>query len=109
MKYLYLLIISVCLTSCECAVNHSAYISDSNTKEPIGGAKVIVNTEKKGKESLFSEFYTDSLGFFKIAGLANATYGCPGLRIYIEKEGYKTHTIIVSDLGDTSIIYLEKQ
>lgn len=109
MKYLYLLITSVCLTSCECSVRHSVYIYDSNTKEPIPKAKITVNTEKKGKESLFSEFYSDSTGFFHIAGLTNATYGCPGLRIYIEKEEYMTHTIIVSDYGDTNIVYLEKQ
>lgn len=110
MKYLYILLASVCLASCDCGYNHSAYILDNITKEPIAGAKISVHTEKKGKESLFRELYTDSTGFYMSEGLTSGGFaGCPSTKIYVEKEGYITHSIADIGWGDTSIIYLEKQ
>jgi len=103
------------LQSCDCWVNLSGKIVDSNTKKPIDKVRIeflniksteIVNSTVASEE-VNRIFLTDSSGVFEMR--SNNLGFCPNVdpKIKIWKEGYEMTEFTVSDTVSRNEIVIE--
>lgn len=69
--------------SCECRQEINGTVKDFNTDNPL--QHVRISWLDKSADDLF----TDSIGVFCIKKVSRNLFGCPTIKIIIEKEGYE--------------------
>lgn len=79
----YLIILSLCLSGCDCLLSHKGYVLDSNTEHPIENATVKFNNRI---------YKTNSHGFFEFNYV---TGKCPDGKFEITEENHKKEILII--------------
>lgn len=79
----YLIILSLCLSGCDCLVSHRGYVLDSNTERPIENATVKFNNRV---------YKTNSNGFFEFSYI---TGKCPDGKFEVIEEKHKKQILII--------------
>jgi hypothetical protein len=75
---------SIFLTSCDTVLHLSGTVINASDAPPVDSVRIYIGHQRE--ECL----YTDSLGRFEITQMtAGGFLGFPGLKISLEKEGYK--------------------
>ncbi len=88
------------LTSCDCLQVVRGTVVDLNTDKPLKNVHVF----KDGKS--YDECNTDSSGAFQIESISGGMFGCPGMTVVIEKDGYEKQIVKIG-CGDFKKIALK--
>ncbi|WP_417356154.1 carboxypeptidase-like regulatory domain-containing protein [Flavobacterium sp.] len=103
MKKIIMLVVITCITiSCDCYQIVSGTVIDKETKEPLNDV-VVYNKNKP-----YNKKQTDSLGKFELSGISGGMFGCPPMKVIIERAGYTPGEVEISS-GEEETIELEKK
>lgn len=83
-KMIAIVLASILCTSCDTFLHLSGMVVDSVNKLPVDSVRIYIGNQKEDC------IYTDSLGRFNISQMAvGGFFGYPGIKISLEKKGYK--------------------
>ncbi len=83
-KLIAIVLASILCTSCDTFLHLSGTVVDSVNKLPVDSVRIYIGNQKENC------IFTDSLGWFNISQMtAGGFFGYPGIKISLEKEGYK--------------------
>ncbi|WP_417352824.1 carboxypeptidase-like regulatory domain-containing protein [Flavobacterium alkalisoli] len=103
MKKTIMLAFITCITiSCDCYQVAEGIVIDKETKKPLKNV-VVYNKNKP-----YNKKQTDSLGKFELSGISGGMFGCPPMKVIIEKAGYTSGEVEISS-GEEKTIELEKK
>jgi hypothetical protein len=89
MKHLQFLLCSLLpLTSCDCIIEISGTIVDSETRLPLNIVQVYNGFNK-------SVSYTDTSGTFYYHDMSGACTGCPPVKFVMKKDGFEEQAIVI--------------
>jgi len=95
------LILLLSFSSCDCYQNVSGKVIDFETKKPIDSVCVQKVNRKHCN-------YSDSEGNFKLQAISGGLFGCPPMKIILNKDGYKQKVENINN-GSSKIIYLSRK
>ena len=96
-----ILIIGISTVACDCHQNVSGKVLDSNTKKPLDSVYVHKITKDYGE-------YTSEKGIFELSATSGGLFGCPPMKIILNKKGYEQKAEEIENSGN-KIIYLTKK
>ncbi len=73
------------LTGCDCMQLARGVVIDASTNQPIDS--VIVSVVYR--DQLYKQHFTDTSGRFQFSYLSGGIFGCPPIRLQLEKSGYE--------------------
>ncbi|MBR9847508.1 MAG: carboxypeptidase-like regulatory domain-containing protein [Algicola sp.] len=95
-----ILTLGIILTSCDCHQNVSGKVLDFDTKQPLDSVYVHKIKRKIGK-------YTSEKGDFELSATSGGLFGCPPMKIILNKSGYEQKVEVIEN-SESKIIYLRK-
>ncbi len=83
-KLIVIVLASILCASCDTFLHLSGAVVDSVNKLPVDSVRIYIGNQKENC------IYTNSLGWFNISQMTVGGFlGYPGIKISLEKEGYK--------------------
>jgi hypothetical protein len=88
-QYSILIFSGLLIISCDCLQQASGTVLDSDTKLPIDSVIISRYFNSDTVIEWNRNFYTDESGNFEFTGMAGGLFGCPKIKLEIEKTGYE--------------------
>jgi|21_taG_2_1085346.scaffolds.fasta_scaffold34811_2 hypothetical protein len=101
-KGILLLILGIILIACDCHQNVSGKVLDSDSKTPLDSVYVHKISRDYGK-------YTTENGTFELDATSGGLFGCPPMKIILNKKGYKQKVEEIENSGNKTIYLTKKQ
>lgn len=105
------IIVSLFTYSCDCLQVAHGIIVNSKTKQPILNALIRDQNSISDTTSEYQihTYKSDSNGVFKYIGMSGGFFGCPKLKLVIEKEGFvKENKVYKACCSRNDTIYLNE-
>jgi hypothetical protein len=97
-----ILIIGISTVACDCHQNVSGKVLDSNTKKPLDSVYVHKITKDYGE-------YTSENGMFELSATSGGLFGCPPMKIILNKKGYEQKVEEIENSGNKTILLTKKR
>lgn len=101
-KGILILIIGITTIACDCHQNVSGKVLDSATKKPLDSVYVHKITKDYGE-------YTSENGIFELSAVSGGLFGCPPMKIILQKEGYEQIEEEIDNSENKTILLTKKQ
>ena len=101
-KTIILLIIGVTIISCDCHQNVSGKVLDSDSKKPLDSVYVHKISREYGK-------YTSENGTFELDATSGGLFGCPPMKIVLNKKGYEQKEEEIENSGNKTIFLTKRE
>tara|TARA_R110002049_G_scaffold286226_1_gene467890 strand:+ start:4580 stop:4903 length:324 start_codon:yes stop_codon:yes gene_type:complete len=101
-KGIAILIFGITLVSCDCHQNVSGKVLDSQTKEPIDSVYVHKINKDYGK-------FTSENGAFELDATSGGLFGCPPMKIVLNKNGYEQKVEEIENSENKTIFLTKNQ
>lgn len=75
--------------SCDCLQHTSGYVLDYETKLPLDSVLISRYFKSDSIYPIDKYIVTNEKGFFEFTGMTGGLFGCPKLKLEIEKQGYE--------------------
>ena len=89
-QFLVFIILGVIIISCDCLQQVNGTVIDSNTKLPIDSVIISRYVSVDTTIELNHNIYSDKDGNFEFSGMTIGLFGCPRIKIVVEKNGYES-------------------
>ena len=109
LKFSLVILMLLCVTSCDCKRYTYGYVADYETRKVIGSAKVVSYAALDDRKRDERITYTDSAGWFEAAFALNSIAKCGSLKLTISKEGFETMRVVDWHPADTIFLFRQKQ
>lgn len=103
-------IISFCflICSCDCVQEASGIVLDKTTGLPLDSVAIgKLGKEDPSQPYSYLHVYTDSTGRYEYGDISGGLFGCPDLKLFFFKNGYKTAGLTFPSATQNDTIYLE--